>query len=271
MVTNEIYADALFKQATAVYKISDINKLRLVPPFPNLRRDPEVYMTFVLEPCFERKDGYGRTNKELKDMPGGIDLPGWMAVGYKLSSLSKPSTNRAIERSLWVKQEAPLALSPVKAEEIRSLLPVVRDMLRTFSVKVTLEGYDKLVTGWWYCAPGVNTLRDRDGTHSVSMAEILNLSGGNCDSFDHPLLADDAALLELVRGDWTGDHFGRILFENWSEGYKFKKNSRIPLMYTNEYCGRYIILPSEYFFQKYFVGKKYDDKFAPARSQTNPN
>jgi len=260
MVTNEIYADALFKQATAVYKIADINKLRLVPPFPNSRRDPEVYMSFVLEPCFERK-GKDSAN-------GGIDLPGWMAIGYQLSSLA---SNKVSGRALEIKQAGPPPQSPVSAEEMRSLLPIVRDMLRTFSVKVTLEGYDKLVTGYWQASPSVRALRDRDGTHSVSMAEILNLSGENSDAFDHLLLADDASLLELVRGDWNGDHFGKMIYENWHDGYKFLKNSKIPLIYLHNFNGRFIILPSEYFFQKYFVGKKYDDKFAPARSQTNSN
>ena len=49
------------------------------------------------------------------------------------------------------------------------------------------------------------------------------------------------------------------------------RNSRIPLMYNHSYGGRFIMLPSEYFFQRYFVGKKYDDRFAPARSQKNPD
>jgi hypothetical protein len=256
LVSHEIgdatIAGTLFKQATVVYKIPDVNDLRLSPPFPNLWRDQDTCMTFVLEPCYARKPA---------GASGGTDLPGYMALEYRFGT-DKPDgkpKNATLE-------PAP-AMSPAQAQRIRDLLPAIKDLAQTASVKITLETYNPLNRGWGAIV-GPMRLRDRDNAHMVPYVELLNISGQNKDAFGRPLLADEEILIEILRGDWMGPHMKQLLWSSprWDD-FRFLQDSKTPLIYPNVNANnsrRFIFLPSMIHYKRYFEGKTFDDGFAPS-------
>jgi hypothetical protein len=251
-VGQRMRAGALYKEATAVYQIPDINNLRLSPPFPNLWTDGNICMTFLLEPCYERRPP--------NSIGGGIDLPGYMAVEYRFAASQPDGAARSVRR------ESLPPLSPVQAQKIRDLLPAFADLAGSASIKVTLETYNTLCLGWFHLS-GARRAMDRDLASFVPWIELLNISGQNRDAYDRPLLADEETVIEFVRGDWAGGRIKKLLVAPIEyHPFRFEYDSKIPLVYADVTANRgrrFIFLPSKFHYKRYFEGKTFDDGFAP--------
>jgi hypothetical protein len=216
------------KQAIAVYKIADLNKLQYVSPYlAFVDYGQNNTIRFKLEPVYKSRAYQGAK-------------AGQMSVSLYFEKAPKGSPQPDKDKPL------PPGPSPKEMQVFRDLLPAVRDMLDDFEVRLVLEPYCPI-------SHSGHGLRNPRG--QPKDIDILWFSDKQLDRYGSPFVENEEAFLAMVRLDFG--HKSMV-----EEIRSYASNETLPAflpigssyMWFNggtEICFR----PSKQLFDKLFTGK----------------
>lgn len=210
-------------EAVSKYEIPDLNDARLIYPYLAMPDAEKKQLKLTVYPSYFSA-GWDRFNQ---------DQPGWMGVH--------------VGSDVYGHQPKPAPpLSPAKEQELRKLIPVFRDLLRGFKIKMTFEGYGAIRCGGWMSW----TSGDSRGSPLLSSNyfELLEFSDQNLDEEGRPILENDETMLALLRGDVASSRLMGLSERFWEK-------HRVPIYRPVGRWGAIYMLPSKYHYTKYFDGK----------------
>ncbi len=151
------------RESVAVYRIPDIEDLRLPSPFvQNSSPAPLPRLRFHFSPVYERRSG--------RDVVGSIGLS-WREVESESGSQDEAA--------------ASFPETPLDFQEYRDLMPVFADMMSDFEVKVVLT------------VPGQPATHGRsEGDRRIT---LLHFQHGHTDRHAEPLISNEEAMLALLQ------------------------------------------------------------------------
>jgi len=211
------------KAIVAVYHAPQLDELRLVSPYLATPEYRERYFRLHLHPVYS----YWR------DRSFSRNRPGWVGV--------RPG------RFQWQSKlvEVPQA-SPAELQQLRDLLPVYRDMLRGFRLRMDLEFYDTLRAGGYGSWAGGDY---RGSAHLGSTTfQLLDIHPhGQRDRSGRRLIDNDEVLIDMIRGDWNSDRIRHTVEEFW-------KHSGTPVFRPQGRWSSVFVLPSKQLWMRWFDG-----------------
>jgi len=205
------------REAAAVFRISDIRKLKYVSPFLAVPgREKRSVVAFDLFPV-------------LADHWAGRRA-GQMAVTVK-------PMGKAPRRS--DKEEKPKGPSPRQLQILRSLRPVFRNMMKDFRLKLTFESYAPLRFRQYY--------RYRGRQAGTKEFDLLDFSDSDLDTYGYGFLDNEEVMLELLRGQINGPNLLAHVREHGT-------NLTLPVFHPTGVPEIYFA-PSRKLFDKHLAGK----------------
>jgi hypothetical protein len=239
-----IVRGTLFKESITVYTLPNIANLRLVPFFRDMSaasKDPKSCLKFILEPVYDGEQG---------KIPGMMLLKWqWSDGGNSPTSPPRPS------------------LTPKQKQDLRTLLPLYRELLKDACFKLEVESYNTLFVfkhGLW-----MRYVTDRRTRAPSPVFELFNFSGDNENLFHEALRSDEEAMIAILRCDWEGPAIFPLFYDRTRDN-PFRINERLPLCYKSigetPYTGL-MFNPSPFHYKKHFEGRQFDPKYDSFRSQ----
>jgi len=221
------------REAIAVYRINDINKLVYCSPFLSNRDYLDANaIGFKMYPVYE-STWFGHQAGE-------------MALGFR--KLDSDTHEPAAEKRYPQEPEEPKLPTPEELQTIRELGLVFHDMLRGFELKLTFESFSGVRTGFGY----------RDRTSGTKIVDLLHISDRNLDKFGFPFIENEELMLSLLKGELAApviiDHI-----KDWAN------NNTLPVYHpwgskSGWWVARSEIFfkPSKQMFNQSFSGKELD-------------
>ena len=231
-------------ESVAEISVPDLNKFRYVSPWPAFMDYASNNMVrFQLTP-------------QYKSSPYGGASAGSMAI--KLQYERPPQGRPAPPKDAPPKED----LTPKEQQAYRDITPVVKDMLKGFHIRLSIESYAAIHSGFGVRGAGATVM------------DLLDVSDANMDQWSTPFWSNEEVMLEVARWDLGGPNIVRNV-----QGYV--QNWTLPVFYPagSPNCwwtgsDSIYFAPSKALFDKHFEGKKLDfspwqaappDQHVPAR------
>ena len=226
------------KESIAVYKIADLNGLVYASPLLAVRDYPGMNrVAFRLEPVLKStRYGTGRAGQVR------VRVLGLTRSGKRIDGVSGPRRKRG--------EPEPDAATPAELQAYRDIVPIFRDVMKGFLVRLRFETYCPIEQ----FLPGM-----RGRMANVRHVDLLSFSDQDLDRFGGRCVDNQEIMLDVVRRDLgSGDIF--------ATARAFAGNATVPVFLT---CGsgrfwsdrRNLWIhfrPSRPLFKKLFEGKKLD-------------
>ena len=208
------------KECVTVYKIPDINALRVVSPAVAYLDYETAPMQIAMGPHYTDGSGYnvGKMHVYTRTLRSGKRYPRENSSGLK---------------------PRPTATSPADLQKYRDIIPIFRDLMKDFSLTCRIECYAPV--RW---ATRRNT---KSNTHDYF---VMQFSDQNLDQWGGRILENEEFMLALIRWDLRSGHITNVVRH-------CQQNLTVPVWSANRGMSmRYIaISPSKFLFNKYFKGK----------------
>ena len=216
------------REAIAVFRINDINKLVYCSPFLSNRDYLEANaIGFKMYPVY-KSTWFGHKAGE-------------MAVAFR--KLNSETHQKAEEKRYPKETEAPKPPTPEELQTIRELGFMFHDMMRGFEIKLTFESFSGVRTGFGY----------RDRTTGTKVVDLLHLSDKNLDKFGYPFLENEELMLSLLKGE-----FAALVVIEQIKGWA--SNKTLPVYHPWGAKNGWWVARSEIFFQP--SKQMFDNSFA---------
>jgi hypothetical protein len=231
-------------ESVAEFTVADLNKFRYVSPWPAyLDYASNNMVRFVMEPRY-------------KSSPYGGPPAGSIAINLRCE---KPPQGRPRPE----KDAPPVEeVKPREQQAYREITPVVKDMLKGFRIRFSIESYAAIRSGYGVRGAG------------ATVADLIDISDANMDQWSTSFWSNEEVMLELARWEIGGPNIVRNVqgyVQNWTLPFFFPAGSPTCWWTGNDSI---YFAPSKPLFDKYFEGKKLDfsawqaappDKHVPAR------
>jgi hypothetical protein len=227
-------------EAVSVYDLAHVHSFRFLPPFPAMKGHTNGLLRLTVEPCYSTRWA-------------SPDQPGWMAL--QIGTINVPKHGRP-------KGNVTRGASPKELQSVRDLHPLLKELIRGFHLKVTVEAYDVLIGGINAAGPqkGLAVYHTARGTRVPTRVKtLLDISDQNLDRNGRNILENEEIMLDVLRGDFGGPGIRAELDRFRKYGPQlFHYNPRLPFLYEDgmdwQTC-RVCFRPSPYHFKQYFDGK----------------
>ena len=210
------------RQCVTVYRIADLNKLRVCSPALLVRGHERSHMGFRFYPQYE----------------GSWNVVGWCM----LTRLHTPSPDRKSSRDpYW--QARPPALTPAEMQKYRELLPVLADLMDDLKLTMTIEY-------WHPIARGVS----REARSLPTRIYIMKYDETNLDHWGGRILDNEEFMLALMRWDLDSPHVTSVVRH-------FGSNLAIPVWNKGRgtsgtgWHGQIAVKPSKQMHDKYYKNR----------------
>ncbi len=171
------------QESLAVFQAPDMNGVKIQAPFLGMKGHTKGHLVCVVEPCYRTRHA-------------SPDQPGWMAVHFHTRGFPKQSSKRMAA----LPPEGP---TPKELQRFREFLPAMAEMLKGFHVKLTFEAYNNLLSSYRY---GDKWVTQRGTGIPTGTYTLLDLSDKNLDRWGRPLFESEEALVEVMKGNFGGEH-----------------------------------------------------------------
>lgn len=216
------------KEATATYKIGDLNKLCYCSPFMGFLDYPQNnVMKFKLEPVFKSRAYSG-------------GKAGQMVASMEFQK--EPKGSPQLEKD----KKPPPGPSPKDLQVFRELLPAVRDMLDGFEMRLTFESY---------CPISHSGFGLRNRGAQTNEIDFFWFNDKQLDKFGDRFVDNEESMLAIAQLD-----FGNKTLVD--QMHNFANNETMPVFLPigSSYmwwgaCREVCFRPSKELFDKHFTGK----------------
>jgi hypothetical protein len=206
------------REATATFKLADINDFRYVSPWLGYADYPaNNTVKCVVKPSYSHAH---------KSWALGLNF-------VNLKPLPKPESGQ---------DAAPVkGPSPLEMQAYRDLAPLVQNAFEGFHVKFTFESYAPIQIE--------KLFRDHPGRCRGKTIDLIDFSWDDRDTFDQPFLENEEALLDIMRLDFISGDIE-------SQTRTFRNNPTLPVFRPRCMHRLVSFAPSRILFDKYFKDKK---------------
>lgn len=211
------------RESITVYKIADLNKLRVCSPALLVRGHEKSHMGFRFYPQYE----------------GSWNVVGW----HMLTRLNTPSPEQKSRRDpYW--QDRPPALTPAEVQKYRELLPVLTDLMKDLKFTLAIEY-------WHPIARGVA----REAKSLPKKIYIMKYDETNLDQWGGRILDNEEFMLAVMRWDLESPHVTSVVRH-------FGSNLSIPVWNKARgtsgtgWHGQIAVKPSKHMHDKYYKNRK---------------
>lgn len=217
------------KEAIAIYKLDDINKLRYVSPYLAYADYAENnIISFSFEPTY-------------KSRPGSGTKAGQMSLNLRFEK--QPKGQPQLEKD----KPPPPGPSPKDLQVFRELMPAVRDMLSGFEFRLTVETYGPIDHSGF-------GLRNRQALPKE--IDFFWFNDTQLDKFGDRVVENEEMMLAMARLD-----FGNKVLTDQMSNFANNETMPVHLPIGSAYMWwtggiETSIRPSRQLFDKHFVGKK---------------